>query len=102
MRVSYQGKAVAEVDSLPGCAQVAVVHASFVSPEFQGKGVGKRAHNNRLALLKDEFLYDAAIATVCYQNGAQMNIMRAAGWTQAGHFLSRKTGNTVAIFVKQL
>lgn len=103
MRLSYcNGKAVAEVHSLPGCSQVAVVHAANVMPEHRSGGVGHAAHRDRLERLRDELAYDFAVCTVDAANAAQIAIVRKAGWTQVGEFVSRRTGNTVTMWVRNL
>jgi L-amino acid N-acyltransferase YncA len=103
MRLSYEGgKAVAEVHSLPGCSQVAVVHAANVLPAHRSGGIGTAAHMDRLARLRDELAYDFAVCTVDKANAAQLSIVRKAGWTQVGEFTSRRTGNTVTMWVRNL
>jgi RimJ/RimL family protein N-acetyltransferase len=95
-------EASAEITSLPGCSQIAVIHSAFVNPNRRGRGIGSRVHMERLDKLYGDFLYDVAIATVDTANKPQMRIMEKAGWRQAEVFKSRKTGNCVAIFIKHL
>jgi len=96
------GKAVAEIDSLPGCSQVGVVHAAFVDPLSRSRGVGYEAHCDRLEWMKTFLLYDLALATVCEENEAQIKIMQKAGWTKATTFVSRKTGHNVGLWFRKL
>lgn len=91
--------AQAEVDSLPGCSQVAVIHSAFVVPHMRRRGVGERAHQKRLTDLKENFLYDAAICTVCSENEAEIKILERNGWECVGNFLSRKTQHEVLIYL---
>ena len=99
---SHNGMAVAEVTSLPGCSQIAVIHAANVLPSARGEGIGQEAHNQRLERLRDEFLYDVAVCTVDCANVAQNKIMKRAGWVVVKTFTSRRTGHEVALWVKGL
>lgn len=102
MRVSNKSKtAYAEIDSLPGCSQIAVSHAAFVNPRHRGHGVGDAAHKERLALMVD-LGYDYTICTVDTKNTAQLQILAKNGWTRLSSFDSLKTGNTVAIYGRTL
>lgn len=101
MRLMYTN-AVAEVDSLPGCSQVAVIHSAFVCPSARGNGAGTRAHAFRLKELAQGFMYDAAICTSDRANEAQNAILRKHGWQQVGSFVSRKTGHTVLVWFRGL
>lgn len=94
--------ATAEVDSLPGCSQIAVIHSAFVVPEERNKGVGYKAHLERIEQLWGELNYDAAICTVDATNEAERKILRASGWTNLSMFESRKTGHNVCLFWKKL
>ncbi len=102
MRVSYANQAVAEIDSLQGCSQVAVIHGAFVDPVFRCGGIGKGAHLSRLRMIKSELLYDAAICTVDDANIAQVKILETNGWIMCGQFLSRKTGHNVSLYFNPL
>lgn len=103
MRWAYSsGEATAEIDSLPGCTQIAVVHAAFVDPLSRGKGVGSKAHMERLDFLRYELLYDLALATVDLSNEHQLKIMEKAGWTQVYSFVSRKTRHHIGLFSLRL
>jgi L-amino acid N-acyltransferase YncA len=103
MRMSNkEGTATAEVDSLPGCSQIAVIHSAFVVPEARRNRVGHEAHEERLERLRGEFNYDAAIATVALSNEPELKILRRAGWKQVGQFFSRKTERHVGVFFRTL
>lgn len=101
MRYSING-VFGEVDSLPGCSQIAVSHSVFVPDSLRGKGKGKLANKLRQEYFSDELGYDYTICTVADQNEAQIQIMCDNGWTRFDTFVSRKTGNIVHIFGKQL
>lgn len=94
--------AAAEVDSLPGCSQIAVIHSSFVSLDNRAKGVGTDAHFDRLHRLHHDFLYDCCLCTVDDNNIPQINILLKAGWTKACVFKSRKTGHNVGVWIRPL
>lgn len=100
MRIAHD-HAVAEIDSLPGCGQVAIVHGSFVPTHFRGLGQGKAAHKARLKLMAD-LNYDAAICTVDLCNAAQVAIMRANNWTLGFSFWSSKTGHRVGVYMRTI
>lgn len=103
MRLSSETcEGVAEVDSLPGCSQIAVIHSAFVVPEARNKGVGYSAHLQRLERLWGEFNYDLALCTIANDNLAERSILRAAGWVYLMQFTSRKTGNNVGLYGKKL
>jgi RimJ/RimL family protein N-acetyltransferase len=99
---SHNGKAVAEVTTLPGCGQIAVLHNSNVAPAARGSGIGLEAHTQRLERLRDEFLYDMAVCTVDEANTAQIKIMERAGWERVKTFTSSRTGHTVSLWTRVL
>lgn len=101
MRLSYV-HAVAEVTSLPGSSQVAVIHSALVDPRHRGEGFGTAAHKMRLEELRNTFLYDAAICTTDAANEAEIAILRKHGWQEATRFVSRKTEHVVIIWVRLL
>lgn len=94
--------ATADVDALPGCGQIAVIHNSFVHPLYRKMGYGGEAHAMRLYDIKHEMLFDAAVCTVDMSNTPQIRIMEKFGWNKAAEFTSRKTGHVVGLFVKVL
>lgn len=101
MRLNYDG-AVAQVDSFPGCSQIAIIHSAFVLPEHRGKGYGTRAHQQRLEDLYSEYHYDVAIATVDEANLPQITIMLKSGWKRVNIFTSRRTGHRVGVWINNL
>ena len=99
MRFNHYG-VIGEIDSLPGCSQVAVFHSVF-NPTERPKGRGRLAHDARIDQAR--FLgYNAAMCTVNMDNEAQLKILEKAGWNQVHSFNSIKTGHTVGIFVKEI
>jgi hypothetical protein len=107
MRTSYFGEdgvtsiACGEIDSLPGCSQVAVFHSAFVLPEFRNKGHGLAAHIDRLETAMD-LLYDVGLCTVARNNEYQITNLTKTGWKQVWKFVSSKTGNEVLVFLRNL
>lgn len=91
-----------EIDTLPGCTQVAISHGVFVPLGERGKGKGKAAQAARLSVLKEGLGYDYAICTVDLKNEVQLKVLTEAGWSYLTSFPSSKTGNNVAIFGRQL
>lgn len=99
MRFNHYG-VIGEIDSLPGCSQVAVFHSVF-NPTERQKGRGRLAHDARIDQAR--FLgYNAAMCTVNMDNEAQLKILEKAGWNHVHSFNSIKTGHTVGIFVKEI
>lgn len=93
--------AVGEIEDLPGCSQIAVFHSAFVLPQYRNLRVGEEAHLARLDLAK-KLLYDAALCTVSATNEAQIRILRKNGWILIMTFKSRKTGNDVCLYAREL
>ena len=91
-----------EIDTLPGCTQVAISHGVFVPIPKRGQGAGKAAQASRLSVLKEGLGYDYAVCTVNLANAAQLKILTDAGWEHLTSFSSSKTGNNVAIFGRLL
>jgi hypothetical protein len=90
-----------QLDNLPGCDQICVSHSAFVLNEKKAQGFGDAYHKQRLAQMRN-LLYDGAVATVRDGNIAQEKIMTTNGWNKVFTFLSKKTQNTVSLWVKQL
>jgi hypothetical protein len=91
----------AEVDSLPGCSQIAVMHSAFIPLEDRKKGKGGTRHRERLAILRS-LGYDAALCTVDLNNKPQLKILKKCGWIHLSTFKSQKTGHKVGVFVRGL
>lgn len=85
-----------EMDSLPGCHQVAVIHSAFVEVDKRNKGHGKTYNDERLECCKN-FKYDIAICTVDLANKAQLKVLKYNGWILLTKFKNRKTGHTIGI-----
>lgn len=109
MRFNHYG-VIGEIDSLPGCSQVAVFHSVF-NPTERQKGRGRQVAAVAAQLKQfyaaridqARFLgYNAAMCTVNMDNEAQLKILEKAGWNQVHSFNSIKTGHTVGIFVKEI
>jgi RimJ/RimL family protein N-acetyltransferase len=100
MRIAYGGLGVAEVNNLPGCSQVAVLHSAFIITKNRGEGYGSAAHKARLDQVFNELLYDMAICTVDEENSREIAILEEEGWTQVTVFVSRKTQHAVGLWIK--
>lgn len=99
MRFNHYG-IIGEIDSLPGCTQVAVFHSVF-NPGVRGEGRGKLAHDARIDQAR--YLgYNTALCTVNMDNSIQLHILEKAGWKCVHKFNSIKTNHTVGIFVKDV
>lgn len=90
-----------EVDSLPGCSQIAVSHSVFIAPVHRGKGRGAANHWLRLSRLKD-LHYDTVICTVDKTNAKEIRNLTEFGWKAVHEFKSSKTGHTVILFVRNV
>lgn len=101
MRVRHS-HVVAEIDTLPGSSQVAVVHGVFLYPEGRGKGLGKRGQKQRLQHMYLDLGYDAALCTVDMKNKKNIHILETNGWIFAGMFKSSKTQHNVGIYIRGL
>lgn len=101
MRTKYAG-VYGEIDSLPGCSQVAVSHSVFVPEPLRGKGAATEANRRRCVHLKVDYGYDYTLCTVDLSNRAQLVVLAKNGWKQLDSFRSTKTGHLVGLFGKQL
>jgi L-amino acid N-acyltransferase YncA len=90
-----------ELDSIPGCSQLAVSHSVFVLPKYRGKGRGAANHALRLDRAK-ALHYDCLMATVNAENIKEKRNLRDNGWKHVHTFNSSKTTNTVEIWVINL
>ena len=92
---------IGEIENLPGCSQFAVFHSVFVPPEERGKGLGTKAHEERLEEAR-KLGYQVAVCTALETNSAQIAILQNYGWEKVKRFLSNKTGNHVGLWIKTL
>lgn len=95
------GVATYEIDSLPGCSQVAVSHAMFIAPEFRGQHRSYEEGARRIQQL-EALEYDYALATVDLTNRAQIKQLIKNGWTCLNVFNSSRTGNAIGIYGRHL
>lgn len=89
---------VGELDSLPGCSQVAVSHGVFLPIHHRGDGLGTDANKERQRIAFEELNYDMMICTIDGNNGAQRHILCKNGWKLLTEFNSRKTGHVVEVW----
>lgn len=88
-----------EIDSLPGCSQIAVSHSVFAPEEIRGFGVGQAANLQRKNTVFNDLGYDGMICTVDANNHAQCRILFENGWQMLKEFQSSKTGHTVQLWM---
>lgn len=96
-----EGHTVWEVDTLPGCSQVAVSHSMFIGPKDRGQGFSKTEGQLRLQRMQD-LGWDYVLCTVDLSNERQIKQLIGNGWKQLDMFTSAKTGHTVALFGRLL
>lgn len=89
-----------EATPLPGNPDIVVSHGVY-SHKGTRTGAGKLANDLRTAQL-EALGYSAAICTVSSTNVAQIKILTACGWRCAATLVSKRTCNTIHLFVKDL
>lgn len=97
MRMSIDG-VIGELTTLPGCSQICVSHGVFLPPSERGRGKGKTANKRRQNIVFNDLGYDVLMCTVDEANKPQINILQNNGWKKSFSFVSRKTGNSVAVY----
>ena len=100
MKYSFE-HCIYELDTLPGCTQIAISHGMFILPEHRGKGLNKVYLNKREEHAKS-LGYDVILATVEAANIKEIKTLLNAGWYKHLIFNSKKTGNNVAMLSKIL
>lgn len=91
-----------EIDSLPGCSQVAVSHSVFTPKEFRGNGLGTKVGKMRDEKLYAVVGYDYVICTVAASNDTEKRCLITRGYKRLDNFMSRKTDHAVEIWGKSL
>lgn len=90
-----------EINSFPGCNQLAVSNNVFLEKEYRGKGFGQNFQEDREQHLK--YLgYDAVICTVKAGNAAEIHLLEKNGWKPIFSFFNRETENNIIIYAKKL
>ena len=90
-----------QIDDLPGCSQIAVSHSVFILPQYRSQHHGSDNYVLRQRRIR-EMLYDCAICTVVSTNIREQKILINNGWKKVHSFSSRKTENSVDIWVKDI
>lgn len=90
-----------EINSFPGCNQLAVSNHVFLEKEYRGKGFGQqfqesREHHTKL------LGYDAVICTVKADNFPEIKLLEKNDWKKIWEFYNRETENIILIFAKNL
>lgn len=89
----------AEITSLPGCADVAVITAASVDPAQRGKGLGTAYNAERIRIAR-QFGYEAVMCTANLQNDRQMAVLKKNGWTLCHKYYSKRTSHWIGIFIR--
>lgn len=97
MRVAIGG-VIGEIDSFPGCSQIAISHSVYLPELKRGQGIGQKANELRQGIVFGEFGYDCLLCTVRDDNEAQKKILRANNWEHLTMFRSSKTGHVVELW----
>jgi RimJ/RimL family protein N-acetyltransferase len=90
-----------EINSIPGCTQLAIFNHAFIYKEHRGKGHGLDNHKLRLKRAK-QMGYDCAMCTVRAGNEAQIAILRSNGWTRVFEFHNIETEHDVQVWMRKL
>lgn len=85
------------IETLPGCAQVAVSCRAFVYKDKRGQGHGTALHQERLATMS-KLGFDFALCTVRANNEAEVRILRSNGWTLLAEFDSSSSGESIHLY----
>lgn len=97
MRQNFCG-VIGELDTLPGCSQVAVSHGVFIDETSRGHGLGRLANQERRQVAFNDLGYDMMICTIDSSNTHQRSLLQSEGWSCLKSFKSRKTGHTVELW----
>lgn len=90
-----------EIDSIPGCSQLAISHGFFIKSQHRHQNFGSANHQLRLDRAKD-LCYDCMIATVDAANESEKKILTKNGWKCLHSFKNSKTEHTVEIWAINL
>lgn len=90
-----------EINSFPGCPQIAVSNHAFILPGEHKKGYGTKFHGQRLKEMK-ELGFDYVLCTVATQNEFQKKILRGFAWKWLSSFSNKETGSVVELWGKEL
>lgn len=90
-----------EINSFPGCAQLAVSNNAFIYPDHRGKGLGKINHRLRISRMK-QMGYDAVVATVVVGNAKEEAILKENGWSHVFTFQSKVTEKFIGLWVRKI
>lgn len=97
MRQNING-VIGEIDSLPGCTQIAVSHSVFLPVHHRGDGLGTEANKMRQRIAFEELGYDMMMCTIDSENKVQQRILTKNRWMCLTSFKSRKTGHIVEVW----
>lgn len=98
---SSDGRAWAEITTMPGCPAICIFHAAFVAEGVRHKGIGTRAHHERL-LAARAMGYQMAICTIDKANGHQYKILNKFKWQVGNISYNPATGHGISIMMRDL
>lgn len=87
------------ITPLPGCPDIAVSHALYLSNGPGGKG--KEANKKRLKQLK-KLGFSAVLCTVDNNNAKQKEILKTNNWIEIPNIYNRRTKHTISLYIKHL
>lgn len=100
MRMNIDG-VIGELDTLPGCTQIAISHSVFLNIKDRNKGKGTEANLKRIEVAK-HLGYDYILCTVASTNERQIKILEKNKWKQLDSFFSEKTNHIVFLYGRML
>lgn len=89
--------AFAEITTMPGSPQVAIIHNVYVSPGMRRQGIGSAAHYRRLQDLQG-LGYTMALCTTDKQNEAEHKILERHGWRWCSDFYNPATDHVLQLW----
>lgn len=90
-----------EINSMPGCPQIAISNQAFIGPQYRKQGYGTKFHKHRLDFMT-ELGFNYVMCTVNADNTPQLKILSSCGWKELSRFKNSQTEHTIIIFGKEL
>lgn len=100
-KYSYQALSSFCLQQLPGCCGICLSFNSFVIKAVRGKGVATRLNQLRYDFAK-HLGYGSLMCTDVETNLPQKKLLKKNGWKDVHTFDNPRTGNQVAISVKDI
>ena len=86
---------------MPGCCGVVISTASYLAPNWRGKGNGNTFHQIKEGIAK-KFGYSLMIATVQTSNFPEIIGAANSNWKYIHSFRNKRTTNDIAVMVKDI